>query len=253
MALLGCGGMGRANLGACAGQADVVVLAACDPWKPRRDAVVAQWKDTCKPYHDYREVLEQKDVDAVIIATPPHWHALMAVDACEAGKDLYIQKPMTLHLAESLAVRDAVKKHGRISQIGTQIHASQNYRRVVELVQAGNLGPIPLVRTFNIMHKIVPEGDRMDGMETPEPSIPPSPGHEREWLDSIKSRQEPSCSVFYHVKVDVPLVLGNLSYRLGRSIRFDPATERIVGDEEAARLAKPEYRDPWKFPDRYLA
>ncbi len=402
VALIGCGGMGRANLGACAGQPDVVVRGACDPWKPRRDAVAAQWKDTCKPYHDYREVLEQKDVDAVIIASPPHWHALMAVDACEAGKDLYLQKPMTLHLAESLAVRNAVKKHGRISQIGTQIHASQNYRRVVELVQAGNLGPIATVRTFNVMnqgpggvgtdpnttppegldwdlwcgpaplrpynailaansynhcsfmdysggwlpgmaphiidlpvwalelgypeqttctggrfvidddgdapdvqevlwkypgttmtwmsslvnsygfdfhgepvpqrrlgiyfhglngtmycnygmHKIVPEGNRMDGMETPEPSIPPSPGHEREWLDSIKSREEPSCSAFYHVKVDVPLVLANLSYRLGRSIRFDSAAERIVGDDEAARLAKPDYRAPWKFPEQYLA
>ena len=61
VALIGCGGMGRANLGACAGQPDVVVLAACDPWKSRRDAVVAQSKDTCKPYHDYREVLEQKE------------------------------------------------------------------------------------------------------------------------------------------------------------------------------------------------
>ncbi len=56
----------------------------------------------------------------------------------------------------------------------------------------------------------------------------------------------------YHAKVDVPLVLANLSLRLGRSIRFDPATEKIVGDDEAARLAKPEYRQPWKFPEEYL-
>jgi len=402
VALIGCGGMGRANLGACAGQPDVVVLGACDPWKARRDAVAAQFKDTCKPYADYREVLQQKDIDAVIIAPPPHWHALIAIEACEAGKDIYLQKPMTLHLAESLAVRNAVKKHSRISQIGTQIHASENYRRVVEIVEAGNLGKVSVVRTFNVMnqgpggvgtdpnttppdgldwelwcgpaklrpynailaansynhgsfmdysggwlpgmaphiidlpiwalnlnyptrvsclggrfviqddgdapdvqevlwqypevtmtwmsslvnsygfdlhgepvpqrrlgiyfhgvngtmycnygmYKIVPEGDRMKGVEPPKPSIPPSPGHEREWLDSIKTRQQPSCSVFYHVKIDVPLVLANLSYRLGRSIQFDPATETIVGDEEAARLAKPTYRAPWKFPDQYLA
>ena len=61
----------------------------------------------------------------------------MAVDACEAGKDIYLQKPMTLHLAESLAVRNAVKKHNRISQVGTQIHAGENYRRVVESIRAG--------------------------------------------------------------------------------------------------------------------
>ncbi len=402
LALIGCGGMGRANLGACANQPDVVVVGACDPWKARREAVAAQFKETCKPHHDYREVLDRKDVDAVIIASPPHWHALQAIQACEAGKDLYLQKPMTLHLGESLAVRNAVKKHRRISQIGTQIHASENYRRIVEMVQAGYLGKISVVRTFNVMNqgpegvgtdpnttpppgldwelwigpgpmrpynailaansynhcsfmaysggwlpgmaphiidlpvwalslgyptqtsctggrfvikddgdapdvqevlwkypevtmtwmgmlansygfdlhgnpvpqrrlgiyfhgvdgtmycnygmfKVVPEGDRMKGREPPKPSIPPSPGHEREWLHAIKSRQEPSCSVFYHVRVDVPLVLANLSLRLGRSIRFDPAKEQIVGDDEAARLAVPEYRAPWKFPKEYLA
>ncbi|MCR4412279.1 MAG: Gfo/Idh/MocA family oxidoreductase [Thermoguttaceae bacterium] len=402
LALIGCGGMGRANLGACANQPDVVVVGACDPWKARREAVAAQFKDTCKPHPDYREVLDRKDVDAVIIASPPHWHALQAIQACEAGKDLYLQKPMTLHLGESLAVRNAVKKHRRISQIGTQIHASENYRRIVEMVQAGYLGKISVVRTFNVMnqgpegvgtdpnttpppgldwelwigpgpmrpynailaansynhcsfmaysggwlpgmaphiidlpvwalglgyptqtsctggrfvikddgdapdvqevlwkypdvtmtwmgmlansygfdlhgnpvpqrrlgiyfhgvdgtmycnygmYKVVPEGDRMKGREPPKPSIPPSPGHEREWLNSIKSREEPSCSVFYHVRVDVPLVLANLSLRLGRSIRFDPAKEQIVGDDEAARLAVPEYRAPWKFPKEYLA
>jgi len=399
--LIGCGGMGRGNLGACSGQKDVVVTAACDPWKPRRDAVVSEFKDSCKGYHDYRELLGQKDVDAVIIASPPHWHTLQAIDACRAGKDIYVQKPMTLHLAESLALRSAVKKHGRMSQVGTQIHASQNYRRIVELVRAGNLGQISAVRTYNVMnqgpggighdpnttppagfdwelwvgpgkmrpfnrilvdnaynhcswmdysggwlpgmaphiidlpiwaldlgfpvktschggrfvirddgdapdvqevlwqypnvvmtwmgmlansygfdlhgepvpqrrlgiyfhgvdgtmycnygmYRVIPEGDRMKGREPPKPSIPPSPGHEREWLDSIKSRKEPSCSVAYHVRVDVPLVLANLSLRLGRSIQLDPATGKIVGDEEAARLSKPEYRAPWKFPEEYL-
>ncbi len=399
--LIGCGGMGRGNLAACAGQKDVVVTAACDPWHERRDAVAAQFKGTCKGYHDYRELLAQKDVDAVIIASPPHWHALQAIDACRAGKDIYVQKPMTLHLAESLALRNAVKKHERISQVGTQIHASQNYRRIVEMVRAGHLGKVSAVRTFNVMnqgpngighdpnttpppafdwelwvgpakmrpfnrilvadayyhcswmdysggwlpgmaphiidlpiwaldlglpirtsclggrfvihddgdapdvqevlwqypglvmtwmgmlansygfdlhgkpesrrrlgiyfhgvdgtmfcdygsHEIVPEGDRMKGRQPPKPSIPPSPGHEREWLNSIKSRKEPSCSVSYHVRVDVPLVLANLSLRLGRTIQLDPATEKIVGDEEAARLSKPEYRAPWKFPEEYL-
>lgn len=401
LGLIGCGGMGRGNLRNCAAHADVVVTGACDVWEARRGAVVADYKDTCKPYSDYREMLQQPDIDAVIIATPPHWHALQAIHACEAGKDIYLQKPMTLHLAESLAVRNAVKKHDCISQIGTQIHAGENYRRVVELIRSGNLGQIGVVRTFNVMnqtpggvgtdpnttppegldwdmwcgpapkrpynsilatgsynhgswmdysggwtpgmaphiidlpiwaldlgyptdvsscggryildddgdaydnqdilwrypnmtmtwmtsltnsygfdfhgepvprrrlgvyfhgsngtmyanygsHKIVPEGDKMEGLEPPEPSIPPSPGHEREWLDCIKSREQPSCSVFYHVRVDVPIVLGMLSYKLGRSVRFDPATEKIVGDKKAARAAKPEYRDPWKFPEKYL-
>ncbi|MGQ9732565.1 MAG: Gfo/Idh/MocA family protein [Candidatus Zipacnadales bacterium] len=399
--LIGCGGMGRGNLGNCAAYSDVVVTGACDVWPERREAVVAQYKESCKPYHDYREMLAQDDIDAVIIATPPHWHALMAIDACKAGKDIYVQKPMTLHVGESLALRNAVRKHKRICQVGTQIHASENYRRVVELIRSGNLGEIGVVRTFHVlnqapqgigkgnytdppqgfdwdmwcgpaplgrynstlvansfnhcfwfeytggwtpgmaphvidlpvwaldlgfptettcaggryildddgdaydnqdilwrypkltmhwwtsttnsygfdfhgdptprrrlgiyfhgtngtlfadygMHKVVAEGDKMDGMTPPEPSIPPSPGHEREWLDCIKSRQQPSCCPDYHVRVDVPIALGNLSYRLGRSIRFDPDTESIVGDKEAARLAIPKYREPWRFPKEYL-
>ena len=400
--LIGCGGMGMSNVNNCAQYDDVLVTAVCDVWKERRDGALAKFSETAKGYNDYREVLDAKDVDAVIVATPPHWHCLQSVEACEAGKDLYLQKPMTLHLGESLAVMNAVKRHQRISQVGTQIHAGENYRRVVELVRSGNLGAISTVRTFNVqnqgpeglgrdpnttppdgldwnlwigpypmrpynsilarssfhhpsfftysggwtpgmaphivdlpvwaleldypsmvvcsggryvidddgdapdveemlfqypkmtmvwsqsminsygfdlhgdpvpkrrlgiyfhgvngtlycnygMHQVVPEGDRMKGMEPPPPSIPSSPGHEREWLDSIKSRQEPSCSVDYHSKIDVPLVLGLLSYRLGgRSIRFDPKTLKIVGDDEAARAAVPEYRAPWKFPAEYL-
>ncbi len=401
LGLIGCGGMGRGNLKACAKYPDVVVTAACDVWKARRDSVVAEYEDTCKGYRDFREMLQQKDLDAVIIATPPHWHTLVAIAACEAGKDIYLQKPMTLHLGESLAVRNAVKKHNRISQIGTQIHATENYRRVVEFIRSGNLGPIGAVRTFNVMNqypkgvgtttqttppdgfdwemwcgpaplrrfnsilvsdayyhsswldysggwtpgmaphiidlpvwalnlgfplntssaggrfilkddgdaydhhevlwqypnltmtwmssltnsygfdlhgepkpqrrlgiyfhggngtmyanysmfKIVPEGDKMKDLPPPPKSIPPSPGHEREWLDCIKSRQQPSCGVFYHVHVDVPVVLSLLSLKLGRSIRFDPATEKIVGDPEAARQSVPQYRTPWKFPEQYL-
>ncbi len=395
--LIGCGSMGKANLAACASHADVVVTAACDPWKSRREAVRAEFGGACKAYADFRELLSSPDVDAVIIATPPHWHALIAVAACEAGKDLYLQKPMTLHLAESLAVRNAVRKHRRVSQVGTQIHAGRNYRRVVEYVRSGNLGPIGCVRTFNVMnqgeggighagnvpvpegldwdlwcgpgplcaynpllardayhhgswmaysggwtpgmaphiidlpiwamdlgfpevtsssggrfvvdddgdaydhhevlwrypkltltwmssltnsfdfqargdlvsarrlgvffqgahgtliadydgYRIVAEGERMKGKTPPAESLEPSPGHEREWLDCIRTRREPSCCVEYHVRVDIPIVLSLLSLRLGRSIRLDPGEVRIVGDPEAARLAVPEYRSPWKFP-----
>jgi hypothetical protein len=101
-------------------------------------------------------------------------------------------------------------------------------------------------------HEIVPEGDLLSDPTPPEATIASSPGHEREWLNCIRSRQQPSCNPDYHSRVNVPLVLANLSLKLGRSIQFDPATEEIVGDEEAARLAVPEYRDPWRFPSQYL-
>lgn len=355
---------------------------------------------SARGYLDYQELLDADDVDAVIIATPPHWHALMAIHAVEAGKDIYLQKPMTMYPDESLAVRNAVRRHQRVSQVGTQVHASANYRRVVEWIRSGKMGPVSVVRTFNVMnqgragvgrapredapadldwnrwlgpapardynsllaasayehcsfwdysggwtlgmgphivdlpvwaldlgvptvtscsggrycidddgdapdtqevlwqypnltmhwsmsacnsfgfdfgrgaldrrlgiyfhaangtlftdygqHEIVPEGELLTDPAPPEETIAPSPGHEREWLDCVKSRQEPSCNVDYHYKVDMALTLANLSYQLGRSVRVDPETEQIVGDAEASRLARPEYRDPWKFPAEYL-
>ncbi|MCP4246326.1 MAG: Gfo/Idh/MocA family oxidoreductase, partial [bacterium] len=140
--------MGTANLLNCAKHSDVVVTAICDVWKRKRDALLHRFQDTAKPYHDYREVLARKDIDGVIIATPPHWHALIAVEAAEAGKDFYVQKPMTLYLDEALAVRRAAVRHKRITQVGTQIHAGANYRRVVEWVRSGKLGPIGVARTF---------------------------------------------------------------------------------------------------------
>jgi hypothetical protein len=102
------------------------------------------------------------------------------------------------------------------------------------------------------MFRVMAEGKRLADKTPPPASIPPSPGHECEWLDCIHSRQQPSCSVFYHVRVDVPIVLSLLALKLGRSVRFDPATERIVGDDEAARLAIPQYRAPWEFPKEYF-
>ena len=181
IALVGCGGMGRANLGACSGQADVVVTGACDVWRQRREAVCAQYK-SARPYADYRELLDRKDLDGVIIGTPPHWHCLMAVDACRASKDIYLQKPMTLHLAESLAVRNAVRKHQRICQVGTQIHAGANYRRVVELVRSGNLGKISVVRTFNVMNQ------GPEGIGNPPNSAPPAGLDWQRWVGPYPMR-----------------------------------------------------------------
>lgn len=93
--------------------------------------------------------------------------------------------------------------------------------------------------------KIVPEADPKAELKLPEPTLPRSKGHYREWIDCIKSREQPSCNVFYHHNVNVPCCLANLSLRLGRSVQFDPRTETVVGDEEAARGLHPNYRKPW--------
>jgi hypothetical protein len=153
LGLIGCGALGKANLNACLNNPDVVLVAACDVWKDRLDPVVEKYKSTCKGYTDFRELLQHDGLDAVIIATPAHWHAIQAIAACEAGVDIYLQKPMTMHLGESIAVRNAVRKNNIMCQIGTQIHAGEHYRRVVELIRSGNLGDIGTVRTFFVMNE----------------------------------------------------------------------------------------------------
>jgi hypothetical protein len=90
-------------------------------------------------------------------------------------------------------------------------------------------------------------------MQRPGKPIPLSPGHEHEWLDCIKSRQQSSFNPDYHCKVDVPICLANLLMKLGRAMHFDSAAEKIVGDDETARLSIPKYRAPWKFPVEYIS
>ena len=97
------------------------------------------------PYAQYRELLANKDVDAVVISTPDHWHALIAMDAVAAGKDVYLQKPASLTIAEGRALSDAVKKSGRIFQIGSQQRSTLQFRLAAELVRNGRIGRLKAV------------------------------------------------------------------------------------------------------------
>jgi predicted dehydrogenase len=99
-------------------------------------------------YSDFRELLDRKDIDAVSIATPDHWHALIAIHAFLSGKDVYSEKPLSYTIAESRAMLKAQRKNKRVFQLGTQIHAGENYHRVVELVRSGLLGKVSTVRVW---------------------------------------------------------------------------------------------------------
>jgi predicted dehydrogenase len=136
---------------------DVDIVAVCDVFQERVDKAIAATEGKATGYKDFRRVLDRKDVDAVVIATPPHWHALISIMACQAGKDVYCEKPMCLTVAEAKAMVEAAERYKRITQVGTQIHAGQNFRRVVEIVRSGMLGKITLVRTF-VVENLAPEG-----------------------------------------------------------------------------------------------
>src|SRR4051794_22270016 len=101
--------------------------------------------DGVKTYGDYRELLANKDVDAVVISTPDHWHAMIAIAAVQAGKDVYLQKPASLTIAEGRALSDAVHRSGRIFQIGSQQRSSPQFRYAAELVRNGRIGQLKAV------------------------------------------------------------------------------------------------------------
>ncbi|MFO0892012.1 MAG: Gfo/Idh/MocA family oxidoreductase [Isosphaeraceae bacterium] len=148
LGFIGVGGMGTGLLNIFRGMPDVRVAAVCDVYEPhsRRAQSAADGKP--EVYHDFRKLLDRKDIDAVVIATPDHWHAIPTILACQAGKDVYCEKPLTHRLAEGRAVVKAVEKHRRVTQMGNLIHAGENYHRVVEVVRSGILGPISKVRVW---------------------------------------------------------------------------------------------------------
>jgi predicted dehydrogenase len=155
VALIGCGGMGRADLRDFLKVKGVECVALCDV----DDAQVAKTQEEIldvetvrqKPdltTRDFRRVLDRKDVDAVIVGTPDHWHALPTVMACQAGKDVYVEKPLSLSIAEGRAMVSAARRHGRVVQMGTQQRSATHYSDAIEYVKSGKLGNIRLVRNW---------------------------------------------------------------------------------------------------------
>ena len=136
------------GIGKCKG---TVTVAACDVYKKKLDNFVgmAQKSNEAKQvgtditgYKYYRELLERKDIDAVVIATPDHWHAQIAVDAAKAGKDIYCEKPMALTVAEGRAMVNATRKYDRVFQTGNMQRSWRDFRHAVELARNGYIGEI---------------------------------------------------------------------------------------------------------------
>jgi predicted dehydrogenase len=146
LGIIGVGGQGRYNLGQVAHEN---IVALCDV-ASERDEVVSARKafPRAKFYQDFRRVLDHADIQAVVIATPDHWHAIPAVHAMQAGKHVYCEKPLGHSVHEVRTMMAAAAKHKTVTQMGTQIHAENNYRRVVEIVQAGILGTVRRVHVW---------------------------------------------------------------------------------------------------------
>ena len=381
---IGVAAQGAYNLGNVAHEN---VVALCDV-DGERLAAAAQQFPLAKTYSDYRKLLEQKDLNAVVVATPDHSHAIPVVWALERGLDVYCEKPLAHSVYEVRRMREAAARHKAVTQMGTQIHAEDNYRRVVELVKAGALGKIERVhvwqsntirpgvrvaeaappahvdydlwlgpapaRPFHESHfhfnwrfwwdfgggtladmgchyidlpfwaldlrncehvaakgektyegdNDVPDQMQVDyrfpargdspavqltwyhgtwkppgaeeyglgaavlfegengrlladygthklfldeglSVETPEPTIPNSIGHHREWTEACKSRGPTTCNFDYSGALAETVLLGNVSYRAGQAFAWNAEKLEAVDCSAAAEFIRREYRDGW--------
>ncbi len=389
---IGVGGMGSTHLNWFSSFPDVRIAAVCDVdaghlRRARNRLAKKRPKDKVDTYRDFRELLERPDLDAVSVATPDHWHALITIHAFEAGKDVYCEKPLCYTLLEGRAMVEACKRNKRVFQLGTQIHAGENYHRVVELVRSGILGDIHTVRIWKTgkppFLPVVPDSDPPPGLdwnmwlgprpyrpynrnrchfnfryfwdysggvytdfwchiadvafwalklgapkrveargalntkgmaETHEwievdfefdglslhwtssvPDVPGakgrgigacfegtkghlvtdygsralfidgkrvpgddvadvprtvlrSPGHQRNFINCVKSRKLTESNLPYAHNMTTPMHLGLISFWMGRPLRWDGRKERFVGDPEADRCLIKAFRAPWSLP-----
>ncbi|HKE20974.1 MAG TPA: Gfo/Idh/MocA family oxidoreductase [Bryobacteraceae bacterium] len=391
MGLIGSGGRGREDWTTFLNEPDVEPVAVCDLYTPFRDKGLAIAGNRAQGSKDFRRVLDQRDIDAVIVATPDHWHAIIAIAACDAGKDVYCEKPLSLAVVEGRKMVEAARRNKRVVQTGSQQRSGGHYAQAVKLIQDGGIGEIHRIRAGmqrNIFPGLKPtemaggiapdfdwdmwlgpapqrtfdpfrciynfrwfwdySGGQMtnwgahhldiarwivgadapteisgfggryaltDGGETPDvqevlyhfpkvviswtasevaegkgftldifgtkgmlsltrggfqvtPEMKAPPGskekqpmmeplsakggdlnqlHARNFLDCVKSRQRPNADVEEGHRSAVMCHLGNISTRLGRSLRWNSAAEQVVGDAEANRLLARPYRAPWKL------
>lgn len=155
---------------------DCTVVAVCDIHPPYMDFAAKKSGGSPQLYRDYRRLLDHKGLDAVVIATPDHWHALQTIHACQADKDVYVEKPLSLCVLEGRGMVEAARKHNRVVQVGLQRHSSPGCREAVELIRKGGIGHVTSVRAFHI------QNEWPQGIGNPPDENPPTDFDWDAWL-----------------------------------------------------------------------
>jgi predicted dehydrogenase len=392
LGMIGVGSQGTGRLREFLRFDDVRIAAICDVDRSHLERAqgIVQAARNAKPegYSDFRRLIDRKEIDAVVVVTPDHWHAIPAITAMSAGKDAFCEKPLSYTVAEGRAMADLSTRLKRVTQMGNHIHnTGENYRRAVEIVRSGKLGritrvhlwktgpdknystaepatipegldydmwlgPAPkhayeplrshlnfryfwdysggvfidfwchisdlafwaldlkaaqtisaagarfvltdttecpdsmevtmefpgLLYQFSLRPTALPgfehmgnigclfegadaslvanytrlevwsKGKRIDDFPAPAPTIPRSPGHLREFLDAIKSRNlDTTCNFRYGHQLSKHGLLANIALRTGRSLKWDDQHERFPGDSDASRRLTRHFRKPWKL------
>jgi len=189
--VIGFGLVGRIHTRSFHGLPDSQVVAVADTFKPRLEAAGELVGSRAKFYADFRRLLEDKNVDAVVVATPDHWHALMCMMACAAGKDVYVEKPSSLFVREGAWMIDVAKHHKRVVQVGTQQRSAPHYQKARELIRSGRLGDLVSVQC-SYFRNVSP------GFGNPPDGTPPSDLDYEMWLGPAPKRPyNPNRSIYH--------------------------------------------------------
>ncbi len=192
--MMGCGGRGVSLLKYFLEREDIYIKYLCDVDSRRFGSALEEIDNADAPrpelVKDFRRILDDPEIAAVVNATPDHWHATGTVMACQAGKDVYVEKPLALDIHEGRAMVSAARKHKRVVQVGTQTRSAEYVRQAREYLESGKLGEVYLIRVLNMMkhprrpqgpEQPVPEGLDWDSWCGPAPLAPYSPG--RWWFE----------------------------------------------------------------------
>jgi predicted dehydrogenase len=153
LGFIGLGNRGDQVLDGFLEHKDCEVVAVCDIFAPYVEFAAKKSRSNPKHFSDYRKLLEVKGIDAVVICTPDHWHALQTIHACQAGKDVYVEKPLSLCVAEGRKMVEAARKYDRVVQVGLHRRSSAFCREAAEFVRAGGIGKVTVCRAFHIQNE----------------------------------------------------------------------------------------------------
>jgi predicted dehydrogenase len=194
LGFIGVGNRGDQVLDAFLAHKDAEVVAICDIHRPYVDFAAAKAGGSPAKLADYRKLLDMKDVDAVVISTPDHWHALQMIQACEAGRDVYVEKPLSLVVAEGRAMVEAARKHERVVQVGIHRRSSAFVKEAVDLVRGGAVGKVTVARAFHVQN----EWPR--GIGAPKDEAPPADFDWEAWLGPAPKRPYNKNRTFYRFR-----------------------------------------------------
>ncbi len=199
VALIGCGGRGRSNLELFQTDPSCRIVAICDVDRGRAAETRASLAPPPDIYSDFRRLLERKDIDAVIVATPDHWHAIPALQAMRAGKDVYLEKPVGHTVEEGVALMAEAGRSGRVLEVGLQQRSGTLFADAARVIREGALGKISLVHCLNVWNQsesgnldytiLRPAHSRSHGLGHPPDGDPP-PGVDYDfWLGPAPKRR----------------------------------------------------------------